>query len=88
MRLDSSLILRKVGKRYMIVKDGPEVDLTDVFTLNGTAADIWNAFRGREFTPREVSEYLLENYDVPQERAEADSAALLAEWESFGFLQK
>lgn len=88
MRLDPSILLRKVGKRYMIVKDGPEVDLTDVFTLNGTAADIWNEFRGREFTPGDVSEYLLRNYDVPQERAEADTAALLAELESFGLLQK
>ncbi|MGN1215063.1 MAG: PqqD family protein [Candidatus Cryptobacteroides sp.] len=88
MRLDPSILLRKIGKRYMIVKDGPEVDLTDVFTLNGTASDIWNAFRGREFTPGEVSEYLLQNYDVPKERAEADTAALLEELENLGLLQK
>ncbi|MGM9741758.1 MAG: PqqD family protein [Candidatus Cryptobacteroides sp.] len=72
----------------MIVKDGPEVNLTDVFTLNETAADVWNAFSGKEFVTGDVAAYLVENYDVAEETAADDAASLMAEWEKFGLIVK
>lgn len=72
----------------MIVKDGPEVNLTDVFTLNETAADVWTAFSGKEFVTGDVAAYLVENYDVAEETAADDAASLMAEWEKFGLIVK
>ncbi|MDY3963288.1 MAG: PqqD family protein [Candidatus Cryptobacteroides sp.] len=88
MKLNDSLRLRKMGRRYMIVKDGPDINLTDVFTLNDTAADIWEAFSGKEFSAGDVTAYMVANYDVPEETAAADVAAMLDEWDGYGLLQR
>ena len=42
MKPKSNLRLRKIGRQYMIVNTRQEnVDLSDVFTLNETAAGVW-----------------------------------------------
>lgn len=42
MKPKSNLRLRKIGRQYMIVNTRQEnVDLSDVFTLNETAAGLW-----------------------------------------------
>ena len=45
MRIKDNLRLRKIGSRSMVVREVEgEVNMTDVFTLNATASDIWSAF--------------------------------------------
>ncbi len=45
MRLDSTLNLRRIGGKYMIVKAvGGKANMTDVITLNETAALLWERF--------------------------------------------
>ena len=51
MRIKDNLRLRKIGSRSMVVREVEgEVNMTDVFTLNATASDIWSAFAGKDFT--------------------------------------
>ena len=38
MKIRKGLKLRKIGSCHMVVKPGSKADLTDVYTLNGTAA--------------------------------------------------
>ena len=89
MRIKDNLRLRKIGSRSMVVREVEgEVNMTDVFTLNSTASDIWSAFAGKDFTGEDLVEYLIDNYEVTSERAEADVAALLSQWKEFGLIDE
>lgn len=85
MRLKENIRLRKVGSKYMIVDTATEqVNMVDVYTMNETAAMLWQAFAGRDFTADEMVETLYQEYDVAREQATADVEALLREWTEFG----
>ncbi|MGN1232244.1 MAG: PqqD family protein [Candidatus Cryptobacteroides sp.] len=87
MRINDNLRLRKIGSRSMVVKEVEgEVNMTDVFTLNPTASDIWTEFSGKDFTKEDLVSYLVDNYEVARERAAADVAALLSQWKEFGLI--
>ena len=89
MKINDNLRLRKIGSRSMVVKEVEgEVNMTDVFTLNSTASDIWSAFSGKDFTEEDLVGYLIDNYEVTLERAEADVAALLSQWKEFGLIDE
>ena len=89
MKINDNLCLRKIGSRSMVVKEVEgEVNMTDVFTLNSTASDIWSAFAGKDFTGEDLVGYLIDNYEVTLERAEADVAALLSQWKEFGLIDE
>ena len=87
MKLKENLMLRKMGSNYMIVDaDTEQVNMVDVYTLNETAATLWQAFEGREFTDGEMVDYLCEEYDVAREQAARDVAVMLEEWRDFGLM--
>lgn len=89
MRIKDNLRLRKIGSRSMVVREVEgEVNMTDVFTLNATASDIWSAFAEKDFTGEDLVGYLIDNYEVTLERAEADVAALLSQWKEFGLIDE
>ena len=47
MKLQPNLQLRKIGNKYMIVSTASgNVNMTDVFTLNETAARLWQLMEG------------------------------------------
>lgn len=87
MKINDNLRLRKIGSRSMVVKEVEgEINMTDVFTLNPTASDIWSAFSGKDFTEEDLVGYLVDNYEVARERAAADVAVLLSQWKEFGLI--
>ena len=87
MKINDNLRLRKIGSRSMVVKEVEgEVNMTDVFTLNSTASDIWSAFSGKDFTEEDLVRYLIDNYEVTRERAAADVADLLSRWKEYGLI--
>lgn len=87
MQLKKNLRLRKVGSKYMIVDTATEqVDMVDVYTMNETAAWLWQTFAERDFTTEEMAEALCQEYDVTPEQAKADVETLLREWTDFGLL--
>ena len=88
-RIKDDLRRRKIGGRSMVVREVEgEVNMTDVFTLNATASDIWSAFAGKDFTGEDLAGYLIDNYEVTLERAEDDVAALLSQWKEFGLIDE
>ena len=89
MQLKKNLRLRKVGSKYMIVDTATEqVDMVDVYTLNETAAWLWQTFAERDFTTEEMINALCQEYEVTREQAAADVEALMGEWDSFGLRVK
>ena len=65
MKLKEGLIVRKVGEDYVIV--APEqgmVDLSKVYSLNETAAWLWEALDGKDFQLDDMVELVRSQYDV------------------------
>lgn len=88
MRIKDNLKLRKIGSKYMVVKSSDtQVNLTDVYSLNETAAFLWQAVGTEDFTTDDMVAVLCHEYDVSQEQARADVEYLLKSWKEFGLLE-
>lgn len=83
----SGLLLRKIGRRYMIVEacDG-QANLTNVFSLNETAAKLWRRIGEGPCTVAALGKWLAELYGIPEETAQADVARQVDEWRNFGLI--
>lgn len=87
MKLNPLLRLWEVGDEYMIVNNSKEnVNLSNVFNLNETAAYLWKKVSDKDFTKGDLVEYLLEEYDVDRDTAERDIEIMLEEWKNNNFI--
>ena len=87
MKLREDLILRKVEEDYLIVDPGQEmVDMSKVFTLNDTAAYLWEALQGKEVTVDAMVELICSAYEVSADVAKADAELLYEEFKAQGVL--
>lgn len=87
MKLRSDITLRKVGNEYIIVEPSQGmVDLSKVFTLNETAAFLWEQFKGQDFSQSDVVQQLLDNYQVEEVQAQSDASALIEHFREQGLL--
>ena len=78
MRLNPELKLRKVGRHSMVVDVcSDNMNLTNVYVLNDTAAWLWEAVAGMDFTEDTLVDLLCCNYDVAQEQAREDVRHLI-----------
>ena len=79
--------LRRVGKQYMIVDaSGANVNLTNVYTLNSTAAWLWEQAAAGDFTEESLLEKMYDHFEVTRDLAEKDIRALMDTWRKFDLL--
>ncbi|MGE8302111.1 MAG: PqqD family protein, partial [Sphingobacterium paramultivorum] len=89
MKLRSDLVLRTIGSDHLIVDPSQDmVDLSTVYTLNSSAAWLWEQLIGKEFTIDTIVDLLCENYDVDIEQAKSDAEILLQDFQKQGLLEK
>lgn len=62
------------------------VNMTDVFTLNETAARLWQLMEGKDITPKELVVLLCNEYEVGEEDALKDVEKQLCEWKQSGLV--
>lgn len=83
-----NLQLRKVGKHYMMVEVCKEnVNITNVFSLNETAAALWRYINSGTYTAEELAEWICGEYRVDGETALKDIRRQLEEWKEYGLLE-
>ncbi len=88
MKIKEGFDLRKVCDEYMIIASGRQnIDFSRVITLNDSAAVVWKAVLGRDFTVGDMAEALIAEYDVEKETALHDAADLLAQWQGIGIVE-
>ncbi|WP_333866604.1 PqqD family protein [Sphingobacterium sp.] len=89
MKLRSDLVLRTIGSDHLIVDPSQDmVDLSTVYTLNSSAAWLWEQLKGKEFNIDSIVELLCENYDVDIDQAKSDAEILLQDFQKQGLLEK
>lgn len=89
MKLREDLVLRHIGDDHVIVDPEQDmVDMSKVFTLNNSAAWLWDELIGQDFTIVTIVELLKEQYDVSDELAEKDAQKLIEVFKENGLLTK
>lgn len=88
MKIRNNLVLRKIGSRYMIVEVSQEaMNLTNVYTMNETAAWLWKGIGSSDFTEEQLVSRLCDEYEVTEEQAATDVHALVEEWIKLGLVR-
>lgn len=87
MKIKEGFQLREVCGEYVVVAYGMKnIDFSKVINLNESAADMWKAVVGKEFTVEDLKNALLDTYDVSEEQAFADARRVAAEWKEIGLV--
>ena len=88
MKIKEGFEVRNVCGEYVIVATGRKnIDFSKIIYLNESAALVWNAVKGKDFTADDVADILVENYDVEREEAYTDAQTLLSTWHENGLTE-
>lgn len=89
MRRKAGFKMRPLGREYIITAESlSRVDFNRMISLNESAAYLWEAVEGKEFTVDNLAELLMEKYGIDRELAERDSKALASKWIEAGIAEE
>ena len=92
MKLKEDLTLRKIGDDYVIISpDLGMLDLTKVYSLNDTAALIWQQLQGRSFELDDMLKVIREHFKlqgIPEEQLKEDLNNLISFFKDNNLLEK
>lgn len=81
MKIKDGFILRTICGEHVVVGEGlAQVNFNKMLSLNSSAAYLWEAVTGKEFTVEDLTRLLTEKYDVSAERAAEDAAKVAEIW--------
>ena len=81
MKIKEGFILRQICGEYVVVGEGlAQVNFNKMLSLNESAAYLWKAVQGKDFTAEDLVKLLLGQYEVSEEVAARDVEKLLAIW--------
>ena len=87
LKIKDGLQLRKIGNRYMIVDTcSDNVNMSNVYSMNVTAADLWTQIEHGCRTVEELTDWLCCQYEVDRTTAFQDVERQLAAWQAYGLL--
>ncbi len=87
MKIIEGFKIRSLGKEHIIVGEGlKQVNFNKMVSLNSTAAFLWESVIGKDFTVEDLTNLLLENYEVDRETASKDAGALAEKWLEAGLI--
>lgn len=82
------LALKKVGRNYMLVEIADnEVNMTNVYSMNSTAAWLWDSLDTPYDGIMELADRMCSQYDVNRDTAAADIEAQLLQWKELGLIE-
>ena len=88
MKTKEGFVLREMCGENIITGEGLEhINFNKLISLNATAAFLWNAVSGKEFTVEEMAHLLVDEYAIDMELALKDSEALCKAWIDAGIAE-
>lgn len=88
MKTKTGFELRNLcGEKIIVVEEQAGVDLSCVIHMNESAAFLWEALAGREFTESDMAELLCREYKIGESEVAADCRKLIAGWQEAGLLE-
>ena len=81
MKTKKGYRMRPLGKEYILVAEGLEVeDANKMISMNATAAFLWEAVEGKDFDAETLAQLLVNEYGIDSETAKKDVEPLLQTW--------
>ena len=75
MRINPKYKVRKVADENIVLVQGANPgDMTTVIALNESSLYLWNSVADRDFETNDISQLLMERYDVDPETAAKDAS--------------
>ena len=88
MKIKEGFVLRTICGQNVISGEGTaNVNFSKLVSLNDTAAYLYKAVEGKEFTAETLADLLLEEYEVDHETALKDAETLCAQWKEIGIVE-
>jgi hypothetical protein len=88
MKIKKGFELRTVCKENIIVAFGEEnIDFSKVISLNESAALMWRAVLGKDFSAEDMADALMQEYEVDRETALKDAQTMLQQWLEVGLIE-
>ena len=88
MKIKKGFELRTICKENIIVAFGEEnIDFSKVISLNESAALMWRAVLGKDFSAEDMADALMQEYEVDRETALKDAQAMLQQWLEVGLIE-
>ena len=85
MKIKEGFVLRTICGQHVVSGEGTgNVNFSKLVSLNDTAAYLFEAAQGIDFTAETLADLLLNEYDVDRETAIKDAAALCDQWKEIG----
>ncbi len=89
MKIIDGFVLRPLGEEFIVIGEGiSQINFNKMISLNSTAAFLWENVEGKDFTVEDLTKLLTDNYEVEEERAAADAAAIAAKWIEAGIVSE
>ena len=76
------------GLQAIIGEGISQVNFNKMITLNDSAAYLWQSVEGKEFSVEDLTRLLTDKYEVSDEKAAADAAALAGKWIEAGIVEE
>ena len=87
MRIKEGFVLRTICGQNVISGEGSaNVNFSKLVSLNDSAAYLYKAVLGKDFTPETLADLLVQEYEVDRETALQDAEALCAQWKEIGIV--
>ena len=88
MKTKDGFVLREMCGENIITGEGLEhINFNQLISLNATAAFLWKAVAGKEFSAETMAQLLVDEYGIDMELALKDSAALCQAWIEAGIAE-
>lgn len=88
MRIKEGFQLREVCGEFVVVAHGDKnIDFSRLIHLNESAALMWKAVCGQEFTAEDMARAMMAEYDVPEATALADATHMAESWKKAGMIE-
>lgn len=85
MKIKEGFVLREVCGEHIVTAEGLEnINFNKLISLNETAAFLWKALIGKEFTVEGMAQLLVDEWGIDMELALKDSENLCKAWEEAG----
>ena len=87
MKIKKNMVLRTICGQKVLSAEGAEaINMSRIISLNDVAAYLWESVEGKEFTVDDLTNLLLEKYEVDEATARKDSTALADKWIELGIV--
>ena len=88
MKIKEGFVLREMCGENIVAGEGLEhINFNKLISLNATAAFLWKALVGKEFTAEEMAQLLVDEYGIDMELALTDSRNLMQSWTEAGIAE-